>query len=61
MVHVNSQKAVKALNDISEVYHVNSLRYSKSLILYWMTLVEHNLIEEFGTYLIHSKVKTASP
>ena len=39
MVHVNSQKDVLALNEISEVYHVNLLRYSKSLILYWMTLV----------------------
>ena len=39
MVHVDSQKDVLALNEISEIYHLNSLRYCKSLILYWMTLV----------------------
>ena len=39
MVRLNGQKDVLALNEISLVYHVKSLRYSEKLILYWMTLV----------------------
>ena len=40
MVHVKCQKVFLAVYQISKAWLVNSLGYRKSLILYWMTLVD---------------------
>ena len=51
MVHVNSQKDELALKEISYTKHVNSLRYRKRLILYWMTLVLSKLSKSGQVFL----------